>query len=86
MKTNNRRGLSSSALGINTCILLNVYDHYFQTSSLKPLGQSKPDFVWSLLGWWEIVLINGTGHMTKMATMLIYDKNFQKSHTELIVL
>ena len=28
-----------------------VYDHHFQTSSpLKPLGQSKPNFMWSLLG------------------------------------
>ena len=28
-----------------------VYDHYFQTSSiLKLLGQSMPNFMWSLLG------------------------------------
>ena len=28
-----------------------VYDHHFQkSSSLKPLGQSLPNFVWSLLG------------------------------------
>ena len=28
-----------------------VYDHHFQTSStLKPLSQSKPNFMWSLLG------------------------------------
>ena len=32
---------------------------------------------------WEVgkkVYINGTGHMTKMATMLIYGKNLQKSN------
>ena len=28
-----------------------VYDHHFQTCfPLKPLGQSKPNFMWSLLG------------------------------------
>ena len=33
------------------------------------------------------VYINGTGHMTKMAVMLVYGKNLQKSSpTELIVL
>ena len=39
---------------------------------------------------WEVgkeVFINGTGHMTKMAAMLNYGKNLQKSSpTELIVL
>ena len=30
---------------------IHVYDHHFQrSSSLKPLGQSKPNFIWSLLG------------------------------------
>ena len=29
---------------------IHVYDHHFQTSSLKPLGQSKPNFMLSLLG------------------------------------
>ena len=29
---------------------IDVYDHHFQRSfSLKPLGQSKPNFMWSLL-------------------------------------
>ena len=39
---------------------------------------------------WEVgkkAYINGTGHMTKMAAMPIYGKNFQKSSpSELIVL
>ena len=26
---------------------------HFQTSSLKPLGRLKPNFIWSLLGMWE---------------------------------
>ena len=47
----------------------------FQTSSLKPLGQSKPNVLWSLLGKGQKVYINGPGHMTKMATMPIYGKN-----------
>ena len=30
---------------------IHVYDHYCQTcSSLKPLGKSMPNFMWSLLG------------------------------------
>ena len=52
---------------------------HFQTSSpLKPLDQSKPNFMWSLL--WEggtKVSINGPGHMTKMAAMPIYGKNLK---------
>ena len=43
----------------------------FQTSSLKPLGQSKPNFMWSHLK----VYIYGLGHMTKMAPMPIYGTN-----------
>ena len=30
-------------------IYIHVYDHSIQTSSLKPLGQSKPNFMWSIL-------------------------------------
>ena len=41
------RGLSSSAPGLYTCT---VYYHNIQTSSsLKPLGQSKPNFMWSIV-------------------------------------
>ena len=29
---------------------IHVYDYHSQTSSLKPLGQSKPNFMLSLLG------------------------------------
>ena len=30
---------------------IHIYDHYFQQSfSLKPLGESKPNFTWSLHG------------------------------------
>ena len=62
---------------------IHVYNHYYQTyCSLKSLGQSKPNFMWSLLGSLEKKL----GHLTKMAAMLIYGKNFQKSSSkELIV-
>ena len=28
---------------------IHVYDHNIQTSSLKPLGQSKPNFMWSIV-------------------------------------
>ena len=51
---------------------IHVYFHDLQTSSpLKPLGQSKPNFVTN-------VYINNPGHMTKMATMPIYGKNPSK--------
>ena len=38
------RGLSAPASRLYTCIL-----HYIQTS-LKPLGQLKPNFMWSFVG------------------------------------
>ena len=61
--------------------LSSVVLSHFQTSSpLKPLGQSKPNFM--IEPPWEggtKVCINGPGHMTKMAAMAIYGKNFKKS-------
>ena len=58
---------------------IHVYNHYVQTSSsLKPLGQSIPNFMWKPP--WEVgkkVYINGTGHMTKMAAMPIYGTNLK---------
>ena len=72
--------MSAPALG-----LIHIKDHYFQTvSSLKPLGQSKPNFVWEV---GKKVYINGTGLTTKMAAILIFGKILQKSSpTELIVI
>ena len=56
---------------------IHVYFHNNETSSsLKPLGQSKPNFIWSILGKGEKVYINGQGHMTKMAATAINRKNF----------
>ena len=52
----------------------------FQTSSsLKPLGKSKPNLMWSLLGKErrKFIFINRPGHMTKMAAMPIYGKNLK---------
>ena len=50
---------------------IHVFSHYFQTSfSLKPLGQSMPNLMWSLLG--EVgknFYRNDTGHMTKNNTV-----------------
>ena len=51
-----------------------VYDHNIPTSSLKPLGQSKPNIKWSIVRRGVKVNINGPGHMTKMATMAINSK------------
>ena len=45
---------------------------------LKPLGQSKPNFMWSLLVGTN-VYIYGPGHITLMAARPIYGKNFKKA-------
>ena len=51
-----------------------------QTSSpLKPLGQSKPNFIEPPWEGGTKVCINGPGHTTKMAAMPIYGKNLKKS-------
>ena len=56
---------------------IHVYDHNIQTSSsLKRLGQSEPNFMWSILRKWGMkVYINGQGHMTRMAAMATNSKN-----------
>ena len=52
--------------------------HHIQRSSPKPLGHSKPSFMWTLPGKGEpkFVLI-GPGHMTKMAAKPIYGITFR---------
>ena len=56
-----------------------VFHNAQTSSSQKPLGRSKPNFMWSLLGKGETkVCINGPGHMTEMAAMPIYGKNPSK--------
>ena len=53
---------------------------HFQTSSpLTPLGQLKPNFIWSSMGKGKEIFPNGHGHMTKMAAMPICGKNLKKS-------
>ena len=68
------KGLSAPAPGY-----IHVDDHNIKTSSsLKLLGQSKPNFMWSILGEGGMkVYLNGQGHMTKMATMAINSKMFK---------
>ena len=46
MKTNDPKG------GVCPCPggYIHVHDNYFQSSSLKVLGQSMPNFMWSLFG------------------------------------
>ena len=49
-------------------------------NTLKQLGQSKPNFMWSILRIGETkVCINGPGHMTKVATRAINSKNLKES-------
>ena len=71
MKIFDPRGLSAPVPGLNTSF------------PLKPLDQSKPNFMWSLLGkGGKKVNINGPGHMTKMTAMPIYGKNLQKNPSQ----
>ena len=55
---------------------IHVYDHNDQTSSsLKPLGQLKPNFIWSIVRKRGMkVCIKGQSHITKMAAMAINSK------------
>ena len=59
----------------------------FQTSSSpKPLGRSKPNFMWRLLGYGGTILCSRhLGHMTKMAATPIYGKTLQKSSSPELV-
>ena len=50
---------------------LHLYDNNIQTSSLNPLVQSKPNNKWRK---GSEVIINGPGHITKMAAMAINRK------------
>ena len=53
-----------------------IYFYSIQTySSLKPLGQSKPNCMWIIVRKGSDSCING--HMTKMATMAINSKIFK---------
>ena len=50
--------------------------HNAQTSSQKPLGRSKPNFMWSPWVGGTKFCSRHLGHMTKMAAMPIYGKKF----------
>ena len=55
---------------------IHVYFHNIQISSaLKVFGQSKQNFMCSILRKLEGMFFSNLGHMTKMATMPIYGKN-----------
>ena len=84
MKNKYPRGLSAPALGLNTCIWPLFSNIFFSETDwpIKAKFRVEPP---REVG--RNVYINGTSHMTKMAAMLIYGKNLQKSSpTELIVL
>ena len=44
-------------LGMTLTYFMAVYDHNIQTSSLRQLGQSKPNFVWTIVrkGEWKLI-------------------------------
>ena len=57
---------------------IHVYFHKIEASSpLKLLGQSNPNFIWSIFEMAKKVYINGHGHMTKMAAMSVNRKIFK---------
>ena len=63
-----------------------MYNHYifFPETAWQINAEFHVEASWAV---GKKVYINGTGHMTKMAAVLIYGKNIQKSSpTELIVL
>ena len=62
-------------------VRLYVYNHTIQrSSSLKPRGQSKSNFIGGLRNERGTnVIINNPGYMTKMAAMPIYGKKPSKS-------
>ena len=66
---------------------IHAYDNYFQKSfTLKPLGQSKPNFMCCLLGKREPKFCNnGLGHMTKLAAMPIYGNIFGRTQSPMIL-
>ena len=59
-----------------------VVPHFQRSSSPKPLGQSKPNFIEAPWEGGAKVYINGPGHMTKMAVTPIYGKHLQNSSPE----
>ena len=61
--------------------IIHVFNHNIQrSSSLKPLGQPKSNFIGSIcMKGKPMYLENKPGHITKMATMPIYGKNPSKT-------
>ena len=57
-----------------------VYQHFRRASSLKLRGQFELNFICSILanGGKKFIFFH-PGHMTRMATMLMYGKNLKKS-------
>ena len=72
MKKIDLRGLSDPVLGLYTCILP-LFSNFFFSETNWPINAK-----FHVNPPWEVgkkVYVNGTGHMTKMATMPIYGKN-----------
>ena len=68
----NPRGLSAPVQGLYTCILP-LFSNLFFSETAWPINAK-----FHVEPFWEgdtKVYINGPGHMTKMAAMLIYGKN-----------
>ena len=71
--------MSTKGQGHFTDLDLNLSDSIFLNFFSSIIGRLKPNFIWSLLwmvGGGDESLFNGPGHMTKMAAIPIYRKNF----------
>ena len=84
IKTITAGGLSAPFLGLNTCIWPLFSIIFFSETAWPIKAKFRVEPSWKV---GKKVYINGTGHITKMAAMLIHGKTLQKSSpTELIVL
>ena len=70
---NDPMGLSAPAPGLYSCI--HTYDINILTSSLKPLGQCKPNFILSIVRQGNEILNKRSRAHDQMATMAINSKN-----------
>ena len=70
---------SQSSRGEGCCLTFvqGHLDMYFQASAQKPLGPSKPNFIWSLCGLWCVL---GRGWGIKFIQMTKMGDNNKESH------
>ena len=84
MKKIDIRELSAPVLGLYTCILP-LFSNIFSETTLPINAKFHVNPPWEVgkkVFFLFFFYVNGTGHMTKMATMPIYGKHLLKSSPE----